>query len=184
MISPRTQPALYQVGRLAQLGILQSNLCVQPALHSISGLVSRAATVIASFCASFCKLHSLLRNHPTVEDHYWRKYPTILSLSVLDDHWAGTQPARKPTYFTVWTSAKNMSLWSEWLHQSGCAPSEPWETPQWQITSRPAPIPRIMLHITLRSQSRRFSSLCQYHIVNEHSVIIRRTGFIGYISKM
>jgi hypothetical protein len=46
--------------------------------------------------SSLCKLHCLLRIHLPVKDRYWRNHPT--SLSVLDDHRAGIQPARKLTY--------------------------------------------------------------------------------------
>jgi len=49
------------------------------------------------------------------------------------------------------TSAKNISVRAEWLRQSGRAPSEPSETPRWRITPRPASIPRVALHIALRS---------------------------------
>jgi len=66
------------------------------------------------------------------------------------------------------TSAKNISVWAEWLRQSGRAPSEPSETPRWQTTPRPAPIRRVALHIALRSRFRRLFSLCRYPIVNEH----------------
>jgi len=49
-------------------------------------------------------------------------------------------------------SAKIISVRAEWLRQSGRAPSEPSGTPRWRITPRPESIPRIALHITLRSQ--------------------------------
>jgi hypothetical protein len=67
------------------------------------------------------------------------------------------------------TSAKNISVRAEWLRQSGHAPSEPSETPQWRITLRAALIPRVALHIALRSLFHRFFSLCQSPILNEHS---------------
>jgi len=66
------------------------------------------------------------------------------------------------------TSAKHNSVPAEWLSQSGRAPSEPSETPRWQITPRPAAIQRIVLHITLQSQFHCFFSLCRYSIVNKH----------------
>jgi len=81
-------------------------------------------------------------------------------------------------------SVKNMSIWVERLRQSGCARSEPSETRRWQITPGPARIPHVALHIALRLQFRHFVWLCQYPIVNEHSVTIRRYGSIGYISEM
>jgi hypothetical protein len=56
-------------------------------------------------------------------------------------------------------SAKNISIRAEWLHQNGHAPSVPSETPRWCITLRPASIPRVALHIALRSPFRRFFSL-------------------------
>ena len=54
------------------------------------------------------------------------------------------------------TSAKNISVRAEWLRQSGRAPSEPSETPRWQITPRLASLPCVALHIAVRSQFRRF----------------------------
>jgi hypothetical protein len=49
------------------------------------------------------------------------------------------------------TLANIISMWAECLRQSGRAPSEPSETPRWRITPRLASIPRVALHITLRS---------------------------------
>jgi hypothetical protein len=46
---------------------------------------------------------------------------------------------------------KNISVRAEWLHKSGRAPSEPSETPRWWFTPRLASVPRIALHIALRS---------------------------------
>jgi hypothetical protein len=71
-----------------------------------------------------------------------------------------------------YTSAKNISVWAEWLRKSGRTPSDPSETPRRQMTLRPAPIPCVALHIALRSRFRRFFSLCRYPIVNEHSGIL------------
>jgi len=70
------------------------------------------------------------------------------------------------------TSAKNISVRAEWLRQSGPAPSEPSETPRWQITPRPASIPRVALHIALRPPFRRFFSLCRSPILNKHSGVV------------
>jgi hypothetical protein len=70
------------------------------------------------------------------------------------------------------TSAKNISVWVEWLRQSGRALSELSETPRWQITPRPAPIPGVALHMPLRSQFRRFLLLCWYAVVNEHGGVV------------
>jgi hypothetical protein len=53
-------------------------------------------------------------------------------------------------------SAKHISVRTEWLGQSGRAPSEPSETPGWQITPCPASIPCIALHIALRLLVHRF----------------------------
>jgi hypothetical protein len=75
-------------------------------------------------------------------------------------------------YTSATSSAKNISVRVEWLRQRGRAPSEPSETPRWQITLRPAPIPRIALHITRRSQFRCFFSLCRYPIVNQHCGVV------------
>jgi len=70
------------------------------------------------------------------------------------------------------SSAKNISIRAEWLPQSGCAPSEPSETPRWRITPRPASIPHVTLHITLRSLFRRFFSLCRSPILIKHSGVV------------
>jgi len=70
------------------------------------------------------------------------------------------------------TSAKNISVRAEWLSQSGHAPSEPSETPQWRIIPRPASITRVTLHITLRSLFRPFFSLCRSPILNKHSGVV------------
>jgi hypothetical protein len=69
-------------------------------------------------------------------------------------------------------SAKNISVRADWLRQSGRAPSEPSETPGWRITPRPASIPRVQLHITLRSLFRRFFSLCRSPILNKNSGVV------------
>ena len=69
-------------------------------------------------------------------------------------------------------SAKNISVQAEWLHQSGRAPSEPSETPRWRITPRPASIPRVALHIALRSLFHRVFLLCRSSILNERSVVV------------
>jgi hypothetical protein len=70
------------------------------------------------------------------------------------------------------TLAKNISIWADWLRQSGRAPSEPSEIPQWRITPRPASIPRVELHIALRSPFRRFFSLCQSPTLNKHYGVV------------
>jgi len=70
------------------------------------------------------------------------------------------------------SSAKNISVRAEWLHQSGRAPSEPSETPRWRITPCPASIPRVALHIALRSPFRRFFSLCWSPILNKQSGVV------------
>jgi len=70
------------------------------------------------------------------------------------------------------TSAKNISVRAEWLRQSGRAPSEPSETPQWRMTQRPATIPRVALHIALRSPFRHFVSLCWSPISDIHSGVV------------
>jgi len=67
---------------------------------------------------------------------------------------------------------KNISVRAEWLRQSGCAPSEPSETPRWQITPRPASMPRVALHIALRSLFCCFFSLCRSPILNKQSGVV------------
>jgi hypothetical protein len=74
------------------------------------------------------------------------------------------------TYTT--TSAKNIYVPAEWLRQSGRAPSELSETPRWQIASCLASIPRVELHIALRSLLHRFFLLCQSPILNAHSGVV------------
>ena len=69
-------------------------------------------------------------------------------------------------------SAKNISVWAEWLRQSGSAQSEPSETPRWPITQRPASIPHVALHIALRSPFRHFFSLCRSPIINKHAGVV------------
>jgi hypothetical protein len=69
-------------------------------------------------------------------------------------------------------SAKNISVRAEWLRQSGCAPSEPSETPQWRNSPRPASIQNVVLHIALQSPLRRFFSLCRSPILNKHSGVV------------
>ena len=69
-------------------------------------------------------------------------------------------------------SAKNISVRAEWFRQSGRAPSEPSETPRWGINPRPASIPRVALHIALRSLFCRFFSLCRSLILNKHSGVV------------
>jgi len=90
------------------------------------------------------------------------------------EHWSaecgGTQGR---IYNTILSrSAKNISVRAEWLRQSGRAPSEPSETPRWRITPRPVSIPRVALHIALRSPFGRFLSLCRSPILNKHSGVV------------
>jgi hypothetical protein len=74
---------------------------------------------------------------------------------------------------TEQASAKNISVWVEWLHQSGHAlRSEPSGTPWWQITLRLVSILRVALHIAPQSPFRRFFSLCRSSILNKHSGIV------------
>jgi hypothetical protein len=67
------------------------------------------------------------------------------------------------------SSAKNISVRVEWLHQSGQAPSELSEMPQWCITPRPVSIPRVALHIALQLPFRHFFMLSQSPMLNKHS---------------
>jgi hypothetical protein len=79
---------------------------------------------------------------------------------------------KRRTLITLPMSAKNISVRADWLHQSGCALSEPSETPRWWITLRPASIPRVEFHIALRSLFRHFFSLCQSPTLNKHSGVV------------
>jgi len=69
-------------------------------------------------------------------------------------------------------SAKHTFVQAEWHCQSGRAPWEPSETPCWRITPSLASIPRVALHIALRSPFRRVFSLCGSPISNKHSDIV------------
>jgi len=77
-------------------------------------------------------------------------------------------PHQQKTFPSGW----NGSVRVEWLRQSGRAPSEPSETPQWRLTRLPASIPRVALHITLRSPFRHLFSLCRSPILNKHSGVV------------
>jgi len=70
------------------------------------------------------------------------------------------------------TSARNNYVRAEWLRQRGRAPSQPSATPRWQITPRPASIPRVALHIAPQSFFRRFFSLCRSPILSKHSSVV------------
>jgi hypothetical protein len=70
--------------------------------------------------------------------------------------------------YPVTASANNISVRVEWLRQSGSAPSEPSETPQWWNTPRPASILWVMMHIALQLPFRRFFLLCRAPMLNKH----------------
>jgi hypothetical protein len=98
-----------------------------------------------------------------------------------------TQPqlSRRNLFTLICTSVKNISIRAEWLRQSGRAPSEPWDTPRWRITLRPASIQCVAFHIALWSLFHSFFSFCRSPILNDHSgvvvtVSIRQNWFIGY----
>ena len=69
-------------------------------------------------------------------------------------------------------SAKTISVRAEWLRQSGRNPSELSETPRWRINPCPPSVPRVALHIALRSPFRRFFSLCWSPIINRQSGVV------------
>jgi len=69
-------------------------------------------------------------------------------------------------------SAGNISVWAEWLRQSGRGPSELPETSQWRRTTCQAVIQRVALHIALPSQFHHFFSLYWSPIINEHSGVV------------
>jgi hypothetical protein len=77
-----------------------------------------------------------------------------------------------PGGHTVAASAKNISVQAEWLRQSGHAPSAPSETLRWRITLHPASIPRVALHIALRSLFHHFFLLRRCPILNKRSGIV------------
>jgi len=92
----RTEQELYAVWRLARQGILQKRCaCTTLQPLSIGGLWDERQ----QWCfllSSLCKHVVLLRIHPPVKDCYWSNHSS--SISVLDDHCAGIQLARKLTY--------------------------------------------------------------------------------------
>jgi len=107
----------------------------------------------------------------------WRIFEDRLPIVIYTGH-SFLSPAKfercVPSDMTIkGTSAspKNISVRAEWLRQSGRTPSEPSETPRWRITPRPASIPRIALHIALRSPFRHVFLLCRSPILNKHSGI-------------
>jgi len=65
------------------------------------------------------------------------------------------------------TSAKNISVQTEWICQSRRAPSEASETPRGRMTPCAGSIPRIALHKALQSLFQSFFSLRQSPILNE-----------------
>jgi hypothetical protein len=65
-----------------------------------------------------------------------------------------------------------ISVWAEWHHQSGCAPSEASETPGWWSPLCAASIPRVMLQITFRLLFHSVFSLGQSPVLNEHFGIV------------
>jgi len=75
------------------------------------------------------------------------------------------------------TSEKNISVRADWLCQSGRAPSEPSETPWWQITPRPASRPRVASQIALRSPFRSFVSLCRSPILNQYPGVVANCDY-------
>jgi hypothetical protein len=76
--------------------------------------------------------------------------------------------SRIPSHLSLSSLAKNISVRAERLRESGRAPSEMSETPQWQITPHPVSIPRVALHIALQSLFLQFFSLCRSCILNKH----------------
>jgi len=72
----------------------------------------------------------------------------------------------------VISSAKKYSVRAEWLRQSGRAPSEPSETPQWRITPRPASMQRVALNIALQSLFHCLFAFCRSPILNDHSGVV------------
>jgi hypothetical protein len=71
------------------------------------------------------------------------------------------------------TSAKHISVWAAWLRQNERASSEPSETPWCQIIPRLPSIPRVRLHITVRSLFN-LSSRSIYVKLGEDSNKVRR----------
>jgi len=69
------------------------------------------------------------------------------------------------------TSRKNISVWAEWLRQSGRAPSELSETPQWWNTPCPASIQRIALQIAIQAQFHCVFWLWRSPILNKDSCV-------------
>ena len=116
--------------------------------------------------------------HPQSDGHMERIYQVLESYllsycNYTQNDWASMLAMAEYAYNnSKRSSAKNISVWADWLRQSGRAPSEPSETPRWQITPRPAPIPRAELHIALRSPFCRFFSLCRPPTLHKHSGVV------------
>jgi len=99
-----------------------------------------------------------------------QKWFTICNLLMQDREFLAVQPSREG--YASLPSAKNISIRADWLRQSGRTPSEPSETPRWRITLRPLSIPRVALHIALRSQFHHFFPLCWSPLLNKHSGVV------------
>jgi len=98
-----------------------------------------------------------------VQRYTWRQW-----LSNCRDSLVGHDRAR----WRSTSSAKNISVRAEWLRPSGRAPSEPSETSRWRVTPRPASIPRVALHIALRSLFHHCFLLCRSPIINERTGVV------------
>jgi hypothetical protein len=78
------------------VGNLNSNMCVRPTTSLNMRLVSRAATVIASYCVPCLNL--ILFSGSTYQSKIVKDEYIGPASVVLDDHEAGIQPSRKLTY--------------------------------------------------------------------------------------
>jgi len=98
---------IYLVWWLVRLGILhKSCACTTLQPHSVGDLWVEQQQW-SFLLSSLLKWIVLFRNHAPVKDCYWSNHPTCLS--VLDDHCAGIQLARKLTYSLYWDDLPSVS---------------------------------------------------------------------------
>jgi len=98
---------IYLVWWLVRLGILhKSCACTTLQPHSVGDLWVEQQQW-SFLLSSLLKWIVLFRNHAPVKDCYRSNHPTCLS--VLDDHCAGIQLARKLTYSLYWDDLPSVS---------------------------------------------------------------------------
>lgn len=96
-----------------------------------------------------------------------------ISIAFWIQHITNSSWQKEETYsmYTDLTNAwaKDISVRAEWLCQSGCAPSEPFETSRWGMTVCSPSRPHIVLYSTLRLLVHHSFLFCQSSVWNHHS---------------